>query len=335
MPPRQRTPLYQHSHPPLSLYDQPDPLSSFGIFGMGGGPFGPFPFGGGPINLGGPMGMPFGGPIGPFPPRMPTFIIIETGDDDDDDDSQLQDPLFMPGMHGGRLPSSASSSNLEPVFPTLLIQERERQRQQQRQQRAEEEERRGGRRRSRSRRHRRTAGTLSLATRGGNSGLQDTIQESKEEQKEAKGQQHQTEKASLRAPTPIEAVPSLQRHRSRKTRRTSMRMPPAAPAAKTTVMRIDHIETLTTAAEALQKVGMFGDHKNSSSGKKCIVPDPLVIKCSKSTWDTPLESKHEQNEVIIDQLSSSTRDSASASSNLSTTHSETMSSVTTTDHRLS
>ncbi|KAL3175458.1 hypothetical protein MRX96_040208 [Rhipicephalus microplus] len=131
--PRQRIPLYQHSHPPLSLFDQPDPFRPFPFFGMGGGPFGPSPFGGGSINLGGPMGMPFGGPIGPFPPRMPTLIIIETADDD----SQSQDTLFMPGLHGGLLPSSTSSSNQDAVFPTLLLQQRQQQMQQQRAEDAE------------------------------------------------------------------------------------------------------------------------------------------------------------------------------------------------------
>ncbi|KAL1422221.1 hypothetical protein MTO96_022353 [Rhipicephalus appendiculatus] len=307
MPPRQRMPLFQHSHPPLSLFDPPDPLSSFGVFGMGGGPFGPLPFGGGPINLGGPMGMPFGGPMGAFPPRMPTFIIIETADDDDED-SQLPDPLFMPGARGGRLPSSASSLGQDPRRDAEVA---------------------GG-----------APGTIvteePLAPRAlrimvAKSRYKTLSRKARRNQRKIKNRNNnqrrlRRELLHRRKAVAEPAVPPKPADKKDVDEDST-----AAPAAEKTVMRLDHIETLTTAGAAFQKVGMFGRHISASSGKKCIVPDPLVIRCSKSRWDTPFESKHEQNEVIRDLPSpSSTCESASVSSNSSTTLNETMTAATTT-----
>ncbi|KAL1422222.1 hypothetical protein MTO96_022354 [Rhipicephalus appendiculatus] len=290
MPPRQRMPLFQHSHPPLSLFDQPDPLRPFQFFGMGGGPFGTSPFGGGPINLGGPLGMPFGGlggPVGPFPPRMPALIIIETGDDD----SQSQDPLFMPGLHGGGLlPSSTSSSNQDAVFPTLLLQQRQQQMQQQR---AEEAEQRAARRRPKHRRG--TGGAASLQTPAADSEFHD---------------------APAPPPKPGD--------------KESDKEAPAKDNEKT-VMRLDRIETFTNAAAALQKMGLFGRPISAPSGKDCIAPDSLTVRRAKSQWDAPLELNHEQNKIIYDLPSVSTYEYASVWSNTTSTSSETTLTTTETD----
>ncbi|KAH8030444.1 hypothetical protein HPB51_006876 [Rhipicephalus microplus] len=308
MPPRQRIPLYQHSHPPLSLFDQPDPFRPFPFFGMGGGPFGPSPFGGGSINLGGPMGMPFGGPIGPFPPRMPTLIIIETADDD----SRSQDTLFMPGLYGSLLPSSTSSSNQDAVFPTLLLQQRQQQMQQQR---AEDAERKAAGRRPKHRRGTRGAGNLETPTP--DSEFHDAVQGSKNDQNESKRQHRHAGKASPRVPPATGAIPQP--------------APPPKPADKDKdkkaaakdndkiVMRIDHIETFTNAAAALQKMGMFGRPISAPSGNDCIAPNSLVARRAKSQWDAPLESNHEQNKIIYDLPSVSTYEYASVWSNTTST----------------
>lgn len=321
MPPRQRTPMFQHSHPPLSLYDQPDPLRPFQVFGMGGGPFGPVPFGGGPITLGGPMGMPFGGPIGPFPPRMPALIIIETGDDDD---SQFLDP---PDPRGGLLPSSTSSSNQEAVFPTLLLQRRQQELQRQQQQRAEEEEARVARRRPKHRHA--TGGAANISTPTGDSEFQDALQGSKDDHKEAKRQQRHVGKASPRVAPGTGAIP--QPAPPPKTANKKDVDKDAIAEAEKTVMRVDRIDTLASAAAALQKMGLLGRPISAPSGNDCIGPDSVVIRRAKSQWDAPLDSNHEQNKIIYDLPSISTYEYASVWSNTSSTYSETTMTTTETD----
>ncbi|KAL3175457.1 hypothetical protein MRX96_040207 [Rhipicephalus microplus] len=80
------------------------------------------------------------------------------------------------------------------------------------------------------------------------------------------------------------------------------------------VMRIDHIETFTNAAAALQKMGMFGRPISAPSGNDCITPNSLVVRRAKSQWDAPLESNHEQNKIIYDLPSVSTYEYASTQS---------------------
>ncbi|KAH6924679.1 hypothetical protein HPB50_021820 [Hyalomma asiaticum] len=323
IPPRQRMSMFQHGHPPLSLYEQANPLRPFPFFNMGGGLFGPAPFGGGPIHLGGPLGMPFGGPMGPFPPRMPGFIIIETGDDD----SQSQDPLFLPDPHGGLPPSSTSSSNADAVFPTLLVQQRQQQMQQQQQQRAAEEEPRTPRRRHRHRHG--TGGAGSLQTPTADSEYHDALQGSKDEQNDVKRQQRRAGRASPRAPPATGAIP--QPAPPPKPAKKDAEKEAATKDADKTVMRIDRIETLTTAAAALQKMGLFGRPISAPSGKDCVAADSVVVRRAKSQWDAPLDSNHEQNKIIYDLPSVSTYDYASVWSNTSTTYSETTATTTETD----
>ncbi|XP_065300692.2 uncharacterized protein [Dermacentor albipictus] len=321
MPQRQRTPLFQHSHPPLSLYDQPDPMRPFPVFGMGGGPFGPVPFGGGPITLGGPMGMPFGGPMGAFPPRMPALIIIETGDDDD---SQFQEPVHL---HGGLLPSSTSSSNQEAVFPTLLLQQR--QQEMQRQRAAEEEEHRPAARRRPKHRHGTGGAAANLSPPTGGTESQGGNEESKEDNNEAKRQQRHAGKASPRVPPATGAI--AQPAPPPKTANKKDTQKDAVGEAEKTVMRIDRIETLASAAAALQKMGLLGRPISAPSGNDCIGPDAMVIRRAKSQWDAPLDSNHEQNKIIYDLPSISTYEYASVWSNTSSTYSETTMTTTETD----
>lgn len=269
------------------------------------------------------MGMPFGGPVGPFPPRMPALIIIETGDDD----SQSQDPLFMPDLHGGLLPSSTSSSNQDAVFPTLLLQRRQQQMQQQQQQRAEEEEQRAARRRPKHRRG--TGGAASLLTPTADNEFHDALQENKDDKNESNRQHRHASKASPRVPPATGAI--AQPAPPAKPENKDADKEAAAKDNEKTVMRLDRIETFSTAAAALQKMGLFGRPISAPSGKDCIAPTSLAVRRAKSQWDAPLESNHEQNKIIYDLPSVSTYEYASVWSNTTSTCSGSTMTTTETD----
>lgn len=249
--------------------------------------------------------------MGPFAPmaRFPTFIIIEAADDDTDS----QDAMF-PHPPPTALPPSTSSSNQDTVFPTLLLQRR------QQQQQAEEEEPRATRRRHRHpRRH--GAATGSLTTPPAESEFHDAVQGNKDKDAHGEAKMPRQPPKAPAAPTAAEtgaiARPNL----------------PIAPGKKDgdkdgtetekTVMRIDHIETLNSAAAALHKMGLLNRPISAPSGNDCTAVGGVAIRRAKSQWDAPLDLNQERNKIIYDLPSESTYEYASVWSNTTSTNSQT------------
>ncbi|XP_077530895.1 uncharacterized protein LOC144142938 [Haemaphysalis longicornis] len=340
VPQRTRTPMFQHSHPPLSLYDHPDPMRAFRGFGMGGPMGAPMgvPMGGvmgAPIiaGMGGPMGVPLGGPMGgPFQPmpRFPTFIIIETGDDDSDS----QDLSLYPPARS-LPPSDSSSSNQDTVFPTLLIQQRKQQREQRE---AEEAARRDSgsgndRRPHHHRRNRRRGGDTDSAGRIFLADGRDTPPVTKDEKDEDKKPRNAV--VTTGTPTGKSAAGALARlHRPAGKKAAEKEKEKEIPEAEKTVMRMEQIETtLSTAAAALGKLGFFGRPISAPSGNDCtgLNSNGVVVRRAKSQWDAPLGRNNEEEKLIYDLPSESTYDYASVWSNSSPTSSESSPTTTETD----
>lgn len=340
VPQRARMPMFQHSHPPLSLYDQPDPMRAFAGFGMGGPMGAPI---GGPMGgvmgapliagMGGPMGVPLAGPMGgPFQPmhRFPTFIIIETGDDDSESHEL---GLFPPAR--AALPSETSSSNQDTVFPTLLIQQRQQQREQRE---AEEAERRnsdsGNKRQRPNRRNRRHGGGTDSAGGASLADGPDTAQVAKDEKNEARKPRNFV--PTTVTPTGTDAAGALARLRrpADKKAEDKKEKDKDIPEAEKTVMRMEHIETtLSNAAAALRKMGFFGRPISAPSGNDCIGQgtNGVVVRRAKSQWDAPLGTNNEEEKLIYDLPSESTYEYASVWSNSRSSVSETTPTTSETD----
>ncbi|CAN7938495.1 unnamed protein product [Ixodes hexagonus] len=305
VPPPNRTPLFRHSHPPLSLYDEQDPMASypgFQMYGMGA----PMGAGGMAIPMGtGGMGIPMGS-AGPHQQmnRFPTFIIIEAVGDDSDS----QEPVYPqgPAVQGGRLRQGSSSSGQDTVFPTLLIQRRHQQ--------AEEEE----HERARHHRHRRRArGSHGSPGKGAGARTPEVQPERHRTVAEPVVDQPTEEQAAV----PMqEGKPEDHKDETKEVEQEQYKMPSphiraqlpkANNQTENTVMRIDAIST--SATPSLRKVFVFGRPISAPSGKDSIKAE--AIRRARSQWDDPLEMNREHNRVLYDLPSVSTYDYASVWSN--------------------
>ncbi|CAN8022793.1 unnamed protein product [Ixodes persulcatus] len=304
LPPPNRTPLFQHSHPPLSLFDQQDPMADypgFQMYGMGA------PMGAGglrfPASAGG-MGAPMGS-AGPYQHmnRFPTFIIIEAAGGESESEESVH-PQGQLARGAAILRQDSSSSGQDTVFPTLLIQRR--------QQLAEEEQ----QEKARHRRRRHRAGGSSGSPRHAAGGRtperrsvdhgpprdilvtqpveEQAVSSCEEKPNESEGATKEPEQLQKQVPAPY----------------VRAQLPKAADLSEETVMRIDAI---TTTIPGLRKLIVFGRPISAPSGKDSIKAE--AIRRARSQWDDPLEMNREHNRLLYDLPSVSTYDYASVWSN--------------------
>ncbi|KAG0432730.1 hypothetical protein HPB47_020566 [Ixodes persulcatus] len=304
LPPPNRTPLFQHSHPPLSLFDQQDPMADypgFQMYGMGA------PMGAGglrfPASAGG-MGVPMGS-VGPYQHmnRFPTFIIIEAAGGESESEESVH-PQGQLARGAAILRQDSSSSGQDTVFPTLLIQRR--------QQLAEEEQ----QEKARHRRRRHRAGGSSGSPRHAAGGRtperrsvdhgpprdilvtqpveEQAVSSCEEKPNESEGATKEPEQLQKQVPAPY----------------VRAQLPKAADLSEETVMRIDAI---TTTIPGLRKLIVFGRPISAPSGKDSIKAE--AIRRARSQWDDPLEMNREHNRLLYDLPSVSTYDYASVWSN--------------------
>ncbi|XP_064489015.1 uncharacterized protein LOC135400928 [Ornithodoros turicata] len=328
---RARAPLYQHSHPPLSLYDQPDmdmfhgpTFSMGGIGGMGGmgGASGVGGVGvmGGVGGLGG-MGAPgMGGGVAGFHgiPRFPTFIIIETGEDDSID-SQDVFPRTSPGA---MQPSTTSSGPGDTVFPTLLIQRRNRE---EGPENSSEQDRPRHRHRHRRRHEHQQPNTEE--PQNGEAGA--TLKPRKEGPDEPPQTDRDLPPPSKPSPTELPRSETPPRETTSTPPPASAHVPPSAPVVSAgqpppfggtnkTVMRID---TIATAASL----------RNVFASRPRRISEPSVVEClgkdkarrARSQWDDFVEVQDLKN-AVYDLATTSTYDYASVWSKTSSEGSQVM-----------